>query len=70
VDALASQIDRALKLSNHCAVYEEELSRVWPMPDKDREAKIKSFAYGKRLQVAFYKEGLCAIFIRGTSAKR
>jgi hypothetical protein len=53
-----------LKLSNHCAVHEEELTRVWPIPDKDREAKIKSFARRQGLQVQFYREGLCAIFIK------
>ncbi len=60
---LASRIARELETSNHCAVYEEELSRVWPTPDTEREGKIKSFARQQGLQVAFYKEGLCAIFI-------
>jgi hypothetical protein len=64
---LASRIARDLKALNHCAIYEDELSRVWPMPDKDREAKIKGFAHGQGLQVAFYKEGLCAIFIKKPS---
>jgi hypothetical protein len=64
MEILASRIARELKGSNHCAVYEEELSRVWPPPDKDREEKIKRFARQKGLHVPFYKEGLCAIFIR------
>ena len=47
---------------NHCAVYEEELQRLWPLEAKDREAKIAEFAktYGFRLR--FYQKGLCAIF--------
>lgn len=28
----------------HCAVCEEELKRVWPQTEKDREAKIAQFA--------------------------
>jgi hypothetical protein len=56
-------------MSNHCAVDEEELTRVWPTPDKDRETKIKSFARDQELEVIFYREGLCAIFIKGL-AKR
>jgi hypothetical protein len=64
MEIIASRIERELNASNHCAVYEGELSRVWPMPDKDREEKIKSFARQQGLQVVFYKEGLCAIFIR------
>lgn len=64
MEILASQIARELKTSKHCAVYEEELSRVWPTPDEGREVKIKSFAQQQGLHVAFYKEGLCVIFIR------
>jgi len=45
-------------------VYEEELSRVWPSPDKERAAKIKSFARQQGLQVAFYKE-VFARFLSG-----
>jgi hypothetical protein len=65
---LAGRIERELKASNHCAVYEQELSRVWPIPDKGREAKIKSFALEQGLQVAFYKKGLCAIFVKARKA--
>jgi hypothetical protein len=28
----------------HCAIYESELQRVWPLNEKDREAKIAEFA--------------------------
>ena len=49
---------------NHCALYEEELQRLWALYAKDREATIAEFAkrYGFRLR--FYKKGLCAIFDR------
>jgi len=62
--ALAKRIARDLKNGQweHCAVYEDELKRVWPLDQKDREAKIAQFAkeYGFRLR--HYKKGLCAIF--------
>jgi hypothetical protein len=39
---LATQIERELQLGGraHCAVYEDELVRLWPLNEKDREAKI------------------------------
>jgi hypothetical protein len=47
---------------NHCAVYENELQRLWPLDAKEREANIAEFAktYGFRLR--FYQKGRCAIF--------
>jgi hypothetical protein len=61
---LASQIERELlsREQAHCAIYENELQRLWPLNAKDREAEIAHFAkeYGFRLR--FYKKGLCAIF--------
>jgi hypothetical protein len=61
---LASRIERQLQTgeSKQCAIYEDELQRLWPPSEKDREAKIAQFAneYGFRLR--FYKKGLCAIF--------
>ena len=61
---LASQIDRELQIGErkHCVVYERELKRLWPLDEKDREAKIAQFAkkYGFRLRL--YRKGLCAIF--------
>lgn len=61
---IAAQIEQQLQAGEwkHCAVYETELQRIWPLNEKDREAKIAQFAkeYGFRLR--FYQEGLCAIF--------
>jgi hypothetical protein len=61
---LASRIERQLQTGEwmHCAIYEDELKRFWPLNEKDREANITQFAneYGFRLR--FYKKGLCAIF--------
>ena len=61
---LARQINRELKRREQaqCAIYEDELQRLWPLEQKDRETQIAQFAkdYGFRLR--HYKKGLCAIF--------
>ncbi len=59
---LANRITQELKKRHECGVYEEELARLWPVSDKDREEKIRKFAteYGFRLR--YYQPGLCAIF--------
>ncbi len=66
METLANRIERDLKNGKwkHCAVYEDELQRFWPLNEKDREARIAEFAekYGFRLR--FYRKGLCAIFDR------
>ena len=46
----------------HCAIYENELQRLWPLDEKDRKAKIAVFAKTHGLRLSFYKPGLCAIF--------
>ncbi|MFL6499647.1 MAG: hypothetical protein ACJ8LL_02885, partial [Candidatus Udaeobacter sp.] len=58
---LLRQIKRELKTANHCAVYEEELSRVWPNEDQ-REPKLARFAEDHGFRLRFYRDGLCAIF--------
>jgi hypothetical protein len=64
VKALANRIKSELRRGEwgHCAVYESDLKRVWPLYERDRETKIEQFAkrYGFRLR--FYRQGLCAIF--------
>ena len=61
---LAQRIEAELqhRTWEHCAVYEEELQRLWPLHAKHREADIAEFAnkYGFRLR--FYQKGMCAIF--------
>ena len=59
---LVRQIKRELKTAEHCAVYEEELSRVWPDDGKPREPLITQFAENHGLRLRFYRHGLCAIF--------
>ena len=47
---LVSQIKRELNLGEwkHCAVYERELKRFWPVNQKNRKAKIAQFAIRPR----------------------
>jgi hypothetical protein len=59
---LASRIAQELKKANHCAVYEPDLSRVWPDDGRPREAQIACFAKLNGWRLRFYKEGFCAIF--------
>jgi hypothetical protein len=62
---LASRIRRELRTENHYAVYEEELSRIWSLPDKKRQAEIGRFAQKQGFRLSFYHSGLCAIFQKG-----
>ena len=64
VETLAKQIEEGMhgKEWRHSAIYERDLERLWPLKEKDREAKIAQFAtqYGFRLR--FYSQGNVAIF--------
>ena len=64
VETLARQIEEGMhgKEWRHSAIYERDLERLWPLKEKDREAKIAQFAtqYGFRLR--FYSKGNVAIF--------
>ena len=62
---LLPQINRELKTAKHCAIYQEELSRVWPDHGNHREPKIARFAEEHGFRLRFYRDGLCAIFDKG-----
>lgn len=47
----------------HCAVYEKELQRLWPITEENRKAKIAEFAEKHGFRLAYYKQGHCAIFL-------
>ena len=63
---MAKHIEYELKhgLWSHCAIYEDELQRLWPLDAPYRELRIAAFAakYGFRLR--FYNKGKGAIFDR------
>jgi len=58
---LLRRIKRELKTAKHCAIYEEELSRVWP-DRNEREPKVARFAEDNGFRLRLYRDGLCAIF--------
>jgi hypothetical protein len=64
VKVLANRIERELQVGpwTHCAVYEDDLKRFWPLDEEDREAKIAEFAKRHGFRLRFYHKGLCAIF--------
>lgn len=61
---IARGIERQIQsgIWKHYTVYENELLRIWPLDQKDRGAKIAQFAKEFGFSLAFYKEGLFAIF--------
>ena len=65
---LAGLIRRRLEAETgrlgHCAIYEEELQRLWPLNAENRKAKIEQFAKDYGFRLAYYRLGLCAIFER------
>jgi len=64
---LASQIAKELKSANHCAVYEPEITRVWPHNGNKREVRIALFAEDHGWRLRYYKDGFCAIFDKAPS---
>jgi hypothetical protein len=64
---LASRIAKELDKANHYAVYEPELTRVWPASGRRREAEIAMFAEQHGWRLRFYKENFCAIFDKAPS---
>ena len=61
---LATLIETELKRQEICALYDSQLTRVWPrrMSTGKRKQRIKRFARQHELAVTFYDVGLCAIF--------
>jgi hypothetical protein len=63
---LAARIKRQLLLDTgkwgHCAIYENELQRIWPLNEENRKEKIEQFAKEYGFRLSFYKPEVCAIF--------
>jgi hypothetical protein len=59
---LVSRIARELEKAKHFAVYEPDLTRLWPPHGRAPEAKVALFAKQNGWRLRFYKEGFCAIF--------
>jgi hypothetical protein len=59
---LADQLAKDIAERGVTAVYEPELSRVWPKGVRKREQRIQEFAKEHGWRLRHYKEGLVAIF--------
>jgi hypothetical protein len=63
------KLERQVGILGHCAIYEDQLKRLWPLNEKDRREKIAAFAKEYGFRLAFYKAGLCAIFEKALNGK-
>lgn len=74
MEILAARIKRQLLLDTgkwgHRAIYKNELQRIWPLNEENRERKIEQFANEYGFHLSSYNPGLCAIFEKQTSAAR
>jgi hypothetical protein len=71
---VAKQIERELERETakigHCAIYEDQLQRIWPLNTENRKGKIEQFAKQHGFKLSFYKPRLCAIFEKDSPRKR
>jgi hypothetical protein len=63
---LAQHISLELDTRGLCAVYENDLNRVWPKNGKKRAVKIDKFAKENGWQLSHYKDGFVAIFTKAS----
>ena len=62
VKALAEFILSELRSASYCPIYEEQLVKIWPIDDTNREANIRCFAEEQGFHLRFYCQGQCAVF--------
>jgi hypothetical protein len=69
---LASKIQLEFQIDGvgHYTAYEDELQPIWPLNLENRQAKIEEFAKEYGVHLIFYKQGLCAIFIKNPTSFR
>jgi hypothetical protein len=67
---LVSEIEKELEQRPHCAIYEPELSRIWPESGAKRKEAIKHFAEEHRWRIRYYKDGFLVIFDKPDSVNR
>ena len=59
---LAAQVAGEIAARGLSAVYEPELSRVWPKDGRAREQQVEAFAKEHGWRLRYYKDGFIAIF--------
>jgi hypothetical protein len=67
---LARTIEKELQRSPHCAIYQNEITRVWPRNGKQREEQIAAFAKEHGWFMKYYNDKLCAIFVKESRRAR
>jgi hypothetical protein len=65
---LAATISKELEAAKHCAVYNTELARVWPIDGMKRQRLVEQFAKEHGWTVGYYKDGFVAIFTKASPA--
>ena len=71
MEILANQIKRQLEIQNeinHCGISEQELQRIWPLNEKDRERKIAQFAKDYGFQFLYALAVLAFTAVLATNA--
>ena len=61
------QLDLKASDLGHCALYEDELQRIWPLTEENRKVKIAEFGKKHGFRLAYYKQGYCAIFLEDSA---
>ena len=69
MQALADFILAELRSASYCGIFEEQLVRVWPTNDDNREAKIRRFAQERGFRLRYYCKGQCAVFDKQRSSR-
>jgi len=66
MQTLAVQVAKEIAARGLSAVYEPELSRVWPKDGREREQQIQAFAREHGWRLRHYSDGFVAIFDEGS----
>ena len=61
---------KELAAAHQCAIYEPELSRVWPRGGVQRQEQIEKFAKKHGWRLGHYKEDFVAIFVKEPPSKQ
>ena len=67
METLAKQIEERMR-DEWSMIREEDLERVWPINEEDREEKIAQFAKEHGFRLIYYKLGLGAMFVENSSS--
>jgi len=64
MEILAQHITTELNTRGLCAVYENDLNRLWPKNGKKRLGKVEQFAKEHGWKLSHYTDGFVAIFTK------